>query len=945
MRRAQSMPLAMLALGLIALVAFVSTGLAAKKRGGSVPPALNALVAKTNALPGNALAPAKLRNLEQTAKDARRAAAKQPCRAVQDLSHYRRILLGVKVKKGKKGRKLGTRLAALSATSLKASSRLLASKRTRSCGGGTKPSRRRNARFKVLKSDANGMKIRVQLPELHFVPRIAGGKAWTQLVLPNTDAPGKPGTPGIPAASDVLGVPDGAKLIVKSGDVDSYVLDGIDVFPVQPEPVDALAKAPNFNKPPFSGKPFAFDASAYNAKGSVPAKPADADLLGQARDIDVGNLVVPAVQYDPEAKKLKVLTSVDVTLVFKGGSHTFTDELASPWERYQQHIAGSLLNAGAVESKLDFILRRCGAEMLVIANPSTRPVADTFANARRAAGYRVSVVETGTGTGQIGTTNTEIQAYIRARLTARLCIHPSYVVIMGDDELVPTFPGINGIPSDLQYSMRDDADELPDVAVGRILGADETQIGAAVTKIVGYEKAAPGGAAFLNHAALAAQFQDTESGSETNDGREVRTFTQFAETVRNGLVKRGVAVDRIYADSPTTEPLKFNDGTDLPAALKKPTFPWDGDGADVTTSWNAGRFLIIHRDHGWSDGWGDPLFTTNDVNALTNGSLLPVLMSINCASAAYDIDEDSFVQSALVKADGGAVGVFGDTRNSPSWHNSQIGLGFVDALLPSVLPAEGPETKQRVGDALVHGKLRLAGLAPPSGPSTPGDGSTRNELYLWHYFGDPSMQMWGGGSPIVFDPNRFKAVFKEEIGPPKPEPPPFWVEAILPRELLGQPISLLQNGEVIGKAFAGDGSVQIPASFGDGSVLPGELRVAVEADGAEPISVPVDEVPKAATELTQSCPAGGEPGVPVTVTGTLAGAPAGSTVEVTFDPPNDPPTVVKTTTDAKGAWEASVTPTFNQEGTWSVSSHYAGTSQYAESNAGPCSFDVVIEIL
>ncbi|HXQ89618.1 MAG TPA: hypothetical protein VN733_08260, partial [Solirubrobacterales bacterium] len=94
------MSLAILVLGLLVLVAAVSSGLAAKKKGGSTPAALNALVAKTNALPANALAPGKLRNLEKTAKGARRAAAKRPCRAVRDLGRYRRILLGVRVGKG-----------------------------------------------------------------------------------------------------------------------------------------------------------------------------------------------------------------------------------------------------------------------------------------------------------------------------------------------------------------------------------------------------------------------------------------------------------------------------------------------------------------------------------------------------------------------------------------------------------------------------------------------------------------------------------------------------------------------------------------------------------------------------------------------------------------------------------------------------------------------------
>jgi hypothetical protein len=909
-----------------------SVALGAKKKGNPTAKALKTLVVRTNALPRNALPPAKKLRLQGAAKHARQVAGKRPCRAVKDLSRFRRVLLGARVKKGKKGAKAARKLAALGPISLKASSSLLASKRTKRCGGGTKPSRLSNTKWKVLKSDANGMKLKVQLPAVQFVARTGGGKTWTQLILPNTDAPGDPGTPGIPVASNVIGVPDGAKLIVKPGEADSYTLDGVDVFPAQPEPVDALTKAPNFAKPPFAAKPFAFDSKAYKAKGLEPS-PADGDVLGRSRDLTIGDLVIPAVQYDAKAKKLKVLTSVEVDVIFKGGPHTFSDELNSPWEQAQRRLAASLLNANVVNSRLDFILRRCGSEMLVITNPATRTAADTFATARRAAGIRTSVVETGSGPGQIGTTAAAIQTYIRARLTDFLCIHPSYITIMGDDELVPTFPGINGIPSDLQYSMRNDADELPDVAVGRILGADQAQVGTAVAKIVGYETTAPAAPGFLNRAALASQFQDTDAAGEVNDGQEDRTFIQFSETVRSGLVKRGVTVDRIYDDSPTTSPTKFNDGTSLPASLLKPTFPWDGDGADVSAAWNEGRFLIIHRDHGWSDGWGHPSFTTTDVNALSNGSLLPVVMSINCSSAAYDYDEDSFTQSALVKADGGAVGVFGDTRDSPSWHNSQIGLGFVDALLPSVLPSEGPATNQRMGDALIHGKLRLAGLSPPAG-----DGSTRNELYLWHFFGDPSMQMWGGGKPpIVFDPNLFKAIFVEQIGPPKPEPPPYWVVVNLPRELAGQPISLLRGGEVIGKALAGDGSASIPASFGDGSVKPGELRIAVEGDGAQPVSAPVDGIPKAPTSLEQSCPRSSFTGQPLTVTGSLGGAPAGSVVDVTFTPPDESdPTVVHATTQADGSWQASVTPTPNQPGTWSVSSRYAGTGQYAESTAGPC---------
>ena len=480
----------------------------------------------------------------------------------------------------------------------------------------------------------------------------------------------------------------------------------------------------------------------------------------------------------------------------------------------------------------------CGEEMLVITSPTTITSATTFAAARNAAGIRTVVRETGRATGQIGTTAAAIQAFIRAELNRPSCIRPSYVTIMGDDDLVPTFPGVGGIPSDLPYSMKTDTDELPDVAVGRIIANDLAQVDAAVAKIITYENTPPTGP-MLTHALVAAQFQDTDDVGEVNDGQEDRTFIQFAETVRNGLVASGMTVDRMYEDSPTTTPTKFNDGTPLPASLLKPTFPWDSDAADISAAWNDGRFLIVHRDHGWSDGWGDPFFTTTEVDALTNGAKLPVLLSINCASAAYDVDDTSFVQNALVKPDGGAVGVFGDTRNSPSWHNSQIALGFVDAMLPGTLPSEGPATKQRTGDALVHGKLRLAAISPPSGPGIAGgDGNTRAELYLWHYFGDPSMQLWGGPTPpIVFDPKIFTAVFKRL--PPKPGDPPYFVEITAPASFKGQPFVLLNNGEVIGKAFGGDRVTQVPALFADGQTPPGQLTVALDVDGAAPVAVNV----------------------------------------------------------------------------------------------------------
>jgi hypothetical protein len=931
---------------LLALLAFDASAYAAKStKTVNATSQLNALIRQTSAISGKSVS--NRSSLLGAVRNARKTARRNPCVALKSLAAYRKALHKAKLRRGVRGAKsrskLTEHLASLSAQSALLSRKLLADKRTKRCGGGVVPSTLSSAKTTVLKSDVNGMRLRVRLPGLRFGAQSGGGKAWTQISLPDTHAPGAPGTPGIPVVGGTFAVPDGAKVSVKASASEAYTIDGVDLYPSQPDVVDAANEGlPNFFKAPFASKPFDVDRSAYAHRGLFPAQPADGGVLGEAGDVTLGDLRIPAAQYDAAAHKLKVLNSVDVDVTFSGGSKTFSPHLDSPWEQAQRRLLGGVINASIVKGRPELINWHCGEEMLVITSAVTRASADQLAASRNAAGLRTAVVETGAGAGQIGTTAVAIQAFIRGQLKPLLCIHPSYVAIVGDDKLVPTFSGVSEIPSDLPYSMKNDSDELPDIAVGRIIANDATEASAAITKIIGYETTPPTGS-FLTKATVAAMFQDQDGPEQVNDGQENRTFIQFAETVSKGLEHRGVSVDRIYHDSPETTPLRFNDGTELPASLKKPTFAWNGTGTDVTNAWNEGRFMVVHRDHGYSDGWGDPSFGTGEVNALTNGTKLPVVLSINCSSGAYDYDDTSFAQSALVKPDGGAVGVFGDTRDSPTWHNSQIALGFVDALLPSVLPSEGPATKQRMGDALINGKLRLAGIAPPAS-----DGNTRAELYLWHYFGDPSMQMWGGGeTPIAFNPARFKAIYKADLTPPGPDPgPKYGVQVTLPKELAGQSISLLRGGEVVGKALAGDGSVTIPASFGDGSVKPGELKVAVEGVGAQPVSVPVEGVPPAPTTLTQVCPAASVTDQPLTVTGTLSTAPAGSKVTVTFayQPVLTRPavhTVVKeVSTDASGAWSASITPTANEPGTWVVSSKYAGDSTYAGSEGGPCQVSV-----
>jgi hypothetical protein len=92
------------------------------------------------------------------------------------------------------------------------------------------------------------------------------------------------------------------------------------------------------------------------------------------------------------------------------------------------------------------------------------------------------------------------------------------------------------------------------------------------------------------------------------------------------------------------------------------------------------------------------------------------------------------------------VGGIGDVRNSPTWPNSALLRGFIDATWPDLAPEFGGNTsKRRLGDILNHGKMYLGtqvGVAQPAGDIASQD--YVDEIILYHVIGDPTLEMWTG---------------------------------------------------------------------------------------------------------------------------------------------------------------------------------------------------------
>ena len=664
---------------------------------------------------------------------------------------------------------------------------------------------------KLKKSDNTQVSgtITFGLPRLWTVT--AGGQTFTEMGFPGIDPQvGEPGRPEVPVLKKLIGVPDGAAVNVTFMPHGGRTF-GVNLYPYQPEAKDVrIIINPGGNpgpgtapQPPFStfeNPPFTINQDAYSSRVAFPPDPCRVAIVGKMRDLTLAQLECAGGQYLPAVQRLTLYDSVDFKVTFSGGTGNFlTSQSLSPFESSPTLATGAVLNHDALAkyvSQVPIHLGCFGSELLIFTPSNFSSAAQTLADWKNKKGISTEVVLYNNGAGT-PMSNDDVRAVIANRYDG-CAVRPTYVLLFGDTQFLPTYylqsGGSDTTGSDWPYSYLDEhcfffgACLFPDFGVGRIPVDTLDDANTVVNKIVGYESAPPNNSSFYHNAGIASDFQccRTDVGE---DGRDQRAFVETSELVRNVMAGRGKSVDRLYnmtvdgSYGGDTTPRKYYNGALLPSDIGAGSgFSYTSTATDISNSINAGRFLFLHRDHGWPGGWGTPYYDTSNISNLTNGSLLPVLFSVNCASGFFDNNTANgdygtstnayyFGPWALIKNGGGAVGVFGDTRNSPTWANNAMTRGFFDAIWPETVSDFGDNTShRRLGDMLVHAKIYLAtqiGVAGTTEPVSINDFA--DELKLWHVIGDPTTEMWtnqplllGSLASILATEGAFQVNYQQE---------------------------------------------------------------------------------------------------------------------------------------------------------------------------------------
>jgi hypothetical protein len=591
-----------------------------------------------------------------------------------------------------------------------------------------------NAALRLESAGSTSVELRYRMGAFGLEPVDVDGEALQAVTLPGVLLPNNAGAPDLPGLGRFIALPQGATAKVTITAAERRVFTDVAVAPAPVIPFE------NQDGPLVYKR----DPAIYRRDAYYPASPVVVSPPHKMRGVDVVTLGITPFQYNPVTRELVAYTDITVRLDFQGGNGRFGEERLRNryWEPILRH---QLLNYASLPP-VDFSgapdRSRYGWEYVIICpdDPAFTAWADTLRTWRTLQGISTQVFTTT----QTGTTPQAIENWINNAYNG-WAVPPVAFLILGDyPNTGERTPGVTS-PIWNSYCVSDniyadvDGDDLPDMTHARICARNAGELQTMIGKMLSYERQPYTDAGFYDHPIIAGGWQ-TERWfilcTEVCFGHQEHVLGKHP--VREYAIYEGQP-GSVWSSAPNTDQVVDYFG---PAGLGYiPATPghltdWGGNATRINNDINAGAYMLLHRDHGWLGGWGEPSYGSANLSGLTN-DLYPFVFTINCLTGKYDAPTPCFAE-AFHRMEHGALGLIAPSEVSYSFVNDTFVWGLFDGLWPDFmpdytgygLPCAG-STDLRPAFGMINGKYFLQASGWPYNP-----GDKEVTFHLFHHHGD-----------------------------------------------------------------------------------------------------------------------------------------------------------------------------------------------------------------
>ena len=529
--------------------------------------------------------------------------------------------------------------------------------------------------------------------------------------------------------------PQGEQFIVNAPKMPSILEAGAPDLPLYPIPaiigdmaemtvsvIDAQFKDYNMEIAPSKGSfsrqinpddvPYTY-GEMYQQNAFWPATQAYLEHPYILRDFRGQNIMVRPFAYNPVTKTLRVYNSLTIamTKVSDNGENPKTsrksDQKVAP--ETKSSYSRRFINFEQTAKNYTFI--EDDGEMLVICADQFMASMQPFVDWKNQSGRpttMVSVTEAG------GNNADAIKSYISG-----IYNDPShnltYVLFVGDYEHITPHPFSydNATQySDSWFGMLDGTDYYTEVLIGRFSVQTEAHVTNHVNKVLYYERDMTSDVTW-NDKGLGIGAVGAGSGHFGEDDY------QHIDLIRDTLLH--------YTYTTVTDLHQYGSGSASATA------------SGISNTINSGVSIINYCNHGSETSWGVASYSTSNVNALTNGNMLPYVWSVACLNGKFNYggaNGECFAEAWMRATDNstgvptGAIGGMFSWISQP-WQPPMYGQDEMVDILTEWKHSD--QFNHTLGGASLNGSLYVLDC---------GSGNTFTATqHSWLLFGDPSLMV------------------------------------------------------------------------------------------------------------------------------------------------------------------------------------------------------------